>query len=78
MTENEAMGITTPLLTNNKGEKLGKSENNSVSLNPEVTSPYDLYQYIYNIPDIQVPSLLRQLTFLPIDQIEEVINIYYI
>jgi tyrosyl-tRNA synthetase len=63
--------IATPLITDAAGEKLGKSSGGgNLWLDPEMTSPYALYQYFVNADDAAVPSLLRIFTFLGRDEIE--------
>ncbi len=64
-----AMSIT--LLTNSEGKKMGKTEKGAVWLDPEKTSPYDFFQYWRNVGDNDVIKCLKLLTFLPIEQIEE-------
>ena len=66
-----AFALVCPLLTTASGEKMGKSEGNSLWLDPELTSPYDFYQYWINVDDSDVERLLRLYTFLPESRIEE-------
>jgi tyrosyl-tRNA synthetase len=66
-----AFALVCPLLTTASGEKMGKSEGNSLWLDPELTSPYDFYQYWINVDDAHVERLLRLYTFLPDSRIEE-------
>ncbi|MGH9177771.1 MAG: tyrosine--tRNA ligase [Acidimicrobiales bacterium] len=66
----EAYGLTTPLITDEHGRKLGKTEAGTVWLDPALTSPYQLYQYLLNAPDDRVGVYLRALTLLPHEQIE--------
>jgi tyrosyl-tRNA synthetase len=66
-----AFALVCPLLTTASGAKMGKSEGNSVWLDPEMTSPYDFYQYWINVDDADVERLLRLYTFLPESRIEE-------
>ncbi|KAF8608605.1 tyrosine-tRNA ligase [Ceratobasidium sp. AG-I] len=68
-----AYGLTVPLLTTPSGEKFGKSAGNAVWLDAEMTSVLDFYQYFVRQPDAAVPNLLRIFTFLPHDQIEQVL-----
>lgn len=70
--EHEAFALTTPLLTKSDGTKFGKSESGNIWLNPERTSPYLFYQFFLNQSDEDCPKLLRRLTFLPKETIEEV------
>ncbi len=65
----EAMTIT--LLLNSEGKKMGKTVSGAVWLDPEKTSPYDFYQYWRNVGDADVLKCLRMLTFLPLEQIDE-------
>jgi tyrosyl-tRNA synthetase len=66
-----AFALVCPLLTVASGEKMGKSEGNSVWLDPELTTPYDFYQYWINVDDADVEKLLRLYTFLPESRIAE-------
>jgi tyrosyl-tRNA synthetase len=66
-----AFALVCPLLTTSSGEKMGKSEGNSLWLDPELTSPYDFYQYWINVDDADVERLLRLYTFLPESRIAE-------
>ena len=66
-----AFALVCPLLTTASGEKMGKSEGNSLWLDPELTSPYDFYQYWINVDDGDVERLLRLYTFLPESRIQE-------
>ena len=63
--------MTINLLTDSQGNKMGKTAGNAVWLDPNKTSPYDFYQYWRNVEDADVLKCLRMLTFLPIEQIEE-------
>lgn len=64
-------GMTFPLLTNSEGNKMGKTENGAVWLDPERTSPYEFYQYWRNINDKDVSKCLSLLTFLPMDEVRQ-------
>ena len=66
-----AFALVCPLLTTASGAKMGKSEGNSLWLDPELTPPYDFYQYWINVDDADVERLLRLYTFLPESRIEE-------
>ena len=66
-----AYGLTTPLVTKSDGTKFGKTENDSVWLDPEQTTPYAFYQYWYNTADADVVGRLKQFTFLTYQEIEE-------
>ena len=65
----EAMTIT--LLLNSEGKKMGKTANGAVWLDPEKTSPFEFYQYWRNVSDEDVLKCIRLLTFLPLEQIDE-------
>lgn len=67
----DAYAMTITLLLNSEGKKMGKTEKGAVWLDPEKTSPYDFYQYWRNVSDADVMKCLKMLTFLPIEQIEE-------
>ncbi len=67
--DSHAMTIT--LLTDSQGKKMGKTAGNAVWLDPNKTAPYDFYQYWRNVDDADVIKCLRMLTFLPLDQIDE-------
>ena len=69
--DKEAYGMTFTLLTTSDGRKMGKTESGAVWLDPEKTSPYDFYQYWRNVDDADVIRCLKILTFLPLEQIEE-------
>ncbi|WP_201457129.1 tyrosine--tRNA ligase [Chlamydia sp. 17-3921] len=67
----QAYGLTYPLLTNSQGKKIGKTESGTLWLDPELTSPYELYQYFLRIPDSDVPVIARTLTMLSNEEILE-------
>lgn len=67
----KAFALVCPLLTTASGEKMGKSEGNSVWLDRELTAPYDFYQYWINVDDADVERLLRLYTFLPESRVRE-------
>ncbi|MFT4106176.1 MAG: tyrosine--tRNA ligase [Lacrimispora sp.] len=67
----DAHAMTITLLLNSEGKKMGKTQSGAVWLDPEKTSPFDFYQYWRNIGDADVLKCLRMLTFLPIEQIDE-------
>lgn len=71
VTGDEVYGMTFTLLTTKEGKKMGKTENGAVWLDPEKTSPYEFFQYWRNVADDDVVHCLKLLTFLPIEQIEE-------
>ena len=63
--------LTITLLTDSQGNKMGKTAGNAVWLDPNKTSPYDFYQYWRNVDDADVIKCIRMLTFLPLEQIDE-------
>ncbi len=67
----DAHAMTITLLTDSQGNKMGKTAGNAVWLDPEKTSPYDFYQYWRNVSDGDVLKCIRMLTFLPLEQIDE-------
>jgi len=64
-------GLTFPLLTRSDGAKFGKSEQGAIWLDPQKTSPYQFYQYLVRIADSDVVQLIRMLTFIDLEEIEE-------
>lgn len=71
MTGEPAHGLVFPLLTKSDGQKFGKSEKGAIWLSAEKLSPYDFYQYLYRVSDEDAIKLLRMLTFIPLDEVEE-------
>ena len=67
----DAYAMTITLLLNSEGKKMGKTEKGAVWLDPEKTSPYEFYQYWRNVGDADVIKCLKMLTFVPIEEIEE-------
>ncbi len=67
----DAYAMTINLLLNSEGKKMGKTQSGAVWLDPNKTSPFDFYQYWRNIADADVLKCLRMLTFLPLEQINE-------
>ncbi|MBR3642269.1 MAG: tyrosine--tRNA ligase [Parasporobacterium sp.] len=67
----DAAAMTITLLLNSEGKKMGKTVSGAVWLDPEKTSPYDFYQYWRNVADADVLKCIRMLTFLPLEQIDE-------
>lgn len=67
----DAYAMTITLLMNSEGKKMGKTASGAVWLDPEKTTPYDFYQYWRNVGDADVLKCLRMLTFLPLEQIDE-------
>ncbi|XP_053682267.1 tyrosine--tRNA ligase, mitochondrial [Sabethes cyaneus] len=68
----EVFGMTIPLITNEEGDKFGKSAGNAIWLTEEKTSPYALYQFFIRTPDSEVEKLLKLLTFLHLDEIRSI------
>ena len=67
----DAHAMTITLLTDSQGKKMGKTAGNAVWLDPNKTSPFDFYQYWRNVADSDVLKCIRMLTFLPLEQIDE-------
>ena len=67
----DAYAMTITLLLNSEGKKMGKTASGAVWLDPEKTSPYDFYQYWRNVSDADVLKCIRMLTFLPLEEIDE-------
>ncbi len=67
----DAYAMTITLLLNSEGKKMGKTASGAVWLDPNKTSPFEFYQYWRNIGDADVLKCIRMLTFLPLDQINE-------
>ncbi len=67
----DAFAMTITLLLNSEGKKMGKTAKGAVWLDPNKTSPFDFYQYWRNVDDADVMKCIRMLTFLPLEQIEE-------
>lgn len=67
----DAHAMTITLLQNADGQKMGKTANGAVWLDPNKTSPFELYQYLRNVDDADVMKHIRMLTFLPLEQIDE-------
>ena len=72
--DNNAVGITTNLLTTASGKKFGKSEGNAIWLDKELTSPFQLYQYILNLPDEDLEKIFSWTTMLSVEEIKEVLK----
>ena len=68
----DAHAMTITLLTDSQGKKMGKTAGNAVWLDPEKTSPFEFYQYWRNVGDGDVMKCIRMLTFIPIEEIEEI------
>ena len=67
----DAYAMTITLLTDSQGKKMGKTAGNAVWLDPNKTSPFEFYQYWRNVGDSDVMKCIRMLTFLPLEQIDE-------
>ena len=67
----DAYAMTINLLLNSEGKKMGKTQSGAVWLDPEKTSPFDFYQYWRNVDDADVIKCMRLLTFLPLEEIDE-------
>src|SRR5690606_21544123 len=67
-------GITSPLLTNSEGRKMGKTEGGAIWLTPEKCSPYDFYQFWVRQEDVMLERFLKMMTLLPLDEIARVME----
>ncbi|WP_022763967.1 tyrosine--tRNA ligase [Butyrivibrio sp. XPD2006] len=67
----DAHAMTITLLTDSNGNKMGKTAGNAVWLDPNKTSPFDFYQYWRNVGDADVDKCIKMLTFIPIEEIQE-------
>ena len=67
----DASAMTITLLLNSEGKQMGKTQSGAVWLDPEKTSPYDFFQYWRNVDDADVIKCMKLLTFIPIEEIEE-------
>ena len=67
----DAYAMTITLLLNSEGKKMGKTQKGAVWLDPNKTTPFEFYQYWRNVSDADVLKCLRMLTFLPLEQIDE-------
>lgn len=72
----EVFGLTIPLLVDAQGNKYGKTMENgrALWLDPAKTPPFEFYQFFVNIADDQVKSLLQKLTFIPLDEIDVIME----
>ena len=68
-TDKQGYGITFPLLTRSDGKKFGKTEEGTIWLSPDRLSPFDFYQYLYRIPDVDVIRMMKMLTFVELEEI---------
>jgi len=73
--KDDSFGLTFKLLTTKEGKKMGKTEKGALWLNPEKTSPYEFYQYWRNVEDASVGIVLKMLTFLPTEKIDELTSL---
>ena len=73
--KDDSFGLTFKLLTTKEGKKMGKTEKGALWLDSNKTSPYEFYQYWRNIEDSSVENVLKMLTFLPIEKINELSNL---
>jgi len=69
---NQVFGLTFPLVTTSDGKKMGKTEKGALFLDPEITPPYEFFQYWRNVTDADVRKFLLMFTFLPMDAIDEI------
>ncbi|XP_018531464.1 tyrosine--tRNA ligase, mitochondrial [Lates calcarifer] len=74
MSGEEVYGLTIPLVTSSVGDKLGKTAGNAVWLNRDKTSPFELYQFFLRQPDASVEGYLKLFTFLPLAEIEKLME----
>jgi tyrosyl-tRNA synthetase len=65
-------GLSFPLLTRSDGKKFGKTEEGAIWLSPDKCSPYQFYQYLVRMPDSDVPKLMRMVTFMDLQEIEQI------
>lgn len=73
--QGEVFGLTFKLLTTSDGRKMGKTEAGAIWIDPEKTSPYELFQYFRNVEDADVENCLRLLTFLSLEEIEALVEV---
>ena len=71
VTGEQAFGMVVPLVTDANGKKFGKSEGGTIYLDANITSPYQMYQYLLNSDDVSVVRYLRYFTFLSLDEIHD-------
>ena len=70
----DVWGVTIPLIVNEEGNKFGKSAGAPVWLDPALTSPFNLYQFFLRLPDSQMEMMLRFFTFLPDQEIQNILE----
>ncbi|NBI07428.1 tyrosine--tRNA ligase [Senegalia massiliensis] len=73
--QKQVYGLTFKLLTTSEGKKMGKTESGAVWVDPDKTSPFELYQYLRNIDDADVENTLAMLTFLPMEEVRRLGNL---
>ncbi|MBU5454970.1 tyrosine--tRNA ligase [Caproiciproducens sp. MSJ-32] len=73
--QGQAMAMTCTLLTNSQGQKMGKTVGGALWLDPNKTLPFDFYQYWRNVDDADVKKCLMLLTFVPVEEINEITNV---
>ena len=73
--QKSAYGLTFTLLTTSDGKKMGKTEKGALFIDPEKTTPFEMFQYFRNVNDEDVEKVLKLLTFLPLDAIEKLVNV---
>lgn len=66
--------LTFPIVTTEKGDKLGKSAGNAVWLNPDLVSSFEFFQFFVNTADQMVDTYLKLFTFLPLNEIEDIMQ----
>ncbi|CAI8507148.1 unnamed protein product [Pichia kudriavzevii] len=72
----EVYGITVPLLTTSNGVKFGKSAGNALFIDKELTSAYDIYQFMYNTTDADVQTFLYKFSLLPVSVIDKIVDLH--
>ncbi len=73
--QGQSYGMTFKLLTTASGSKMGKTEKGAIWLDKEKTSPYEMFQYMRNVDDRDVKKFLSLLTFMPLEEIEDLTNV---
>ena len=73
--QKSAYGLTFTLLTTSDGKKMGKTEKGALFIDPEKTTPFEMFQYFRNVNDEDVEKVLKLLTFLPLEEIEKLVNV---
>lgn len=73
--QKQVYGLTFKLLTTSEGKKMGKTESGAVWVDPDKTSPFEVYQYLRNIDDTDVENTLAMLTFLPMEEVRRLGNL---